>query len=167
MNTYEEGLRLIEERCRGKNGEGKDNIISLSTVALEPGPGGRPRPYSRDVDAYYEDGAFYVVTYAKSGKMLQTAQNPEVSFTLCNEWFSGNGTAENLGWVLAPENAGIRAKLREVFAAWYDFANNESDENCCIMKISLTKGIVIKDHHAKTYYMDFVNKAEGKEGRVL
>ncbi len=167
MSRYEDGLRLIEERCRGKNGEEKDNLISLTTIATEPSPDGNPRPYSRDVDAYYEDGAFYIVTHAKSKKMLQIAQNPEVSFTLCAEWFSGNGTGINLGWVLDPKNAQIRTGIRAAFINWYDSVNNENDENCCYLKIQLTKGIVIKDHHAETYYMDFVNKTEGKENAII
>ena len=37
----------------------KDNIIALATV--ENG-----MPCVRNVDAYYEDGAFYVITYALS-----------------------------------------------------------------------------------------------------
>lgn len=32
MNKYEEGLKLLEE----KFGNGKDNAISLSTIAQEP-----------------------------------------------------------------------------------------------------------------------------------
>ena len=125
MSMYEEGLKLLEE----KFGNGKDNIISLATIALEPNADGTPRPVVRDVDAYYEDGAFYVTTYAKSNKMQQIAKNPAVSITVCLEWFTAIGTGENLGWVLDPKNAELRTKLRKAFAAWYDKANNEKDEN--------------------------------------
>ena len=154
MSKYEEGLKIIEERC----GNGKDNIISLATIAPDTGADGKPRPSVRDVDAYYENCTFYVVTYAKSNKMQQIAQNQEVAFSVCFEWFSGSGIAENLGWVLDPKNAQIRAKLRTVFAKWYDHANNEQDENCCILAIRLTKGTVIKDHGAVRYQMDFENQ---------
>jgi general stress protein 26 len=119
------------------------------------------------VDAYYEDGVFYIVTWAKSTKMLQIAQNPEVAFTVCSEWFSGNGLGENLGWVLDPKNAELRSKLRMAFAKWYDFANNEKDENCCILAIHITRCTVIKDHGAVRYNMDFVNKVETNEGSIL
>jgi len=163
MSRYEEGLKIVEE----KFGNGKDNIISLATIARDPNADGRPRPYSRDVDAFYEDGTFYVVTWAKSNKMQQIAQNPEVSFSVCFGWFSGNGIGENLGWVLDPKNAEIRAKLRKVFEKWYDSANNENDENCCILAIHLTRCTINQDHGANLYHMDFVNKTETKEGRIM
>lgn len=95
MGKYEEGLRLIEERC----GNGKDNLVSLATIALEPNADGKSRPCVRDVDAFYEDGVFYTVTWAKSTKMQQIGKNPEVAFAVCSEWFSGNGIGENRGWV--------------------------------------------------------------------
>ncbi len=163
MSKYEEGLKIIEERC----GNNKDNLISLATIATEPSVDGNPIPVVRDVDAYYEDCAFYIVTYAKSNKMRQIAKNKEVAFAVNAEWFSGNGIGENLGWVLDPKNADLRTKLRKVFAAWYDEANNEKDENCCILAIHFTRGTVIKDHHAVRYDMDFLNKIEINEGKVL
>jgi general stress protein 26 len=163
MSKYEEGLQLIEERC----GNGKDNLISLATIALEPNAEGKSRPYVRDVDAYYEDGAFYIVTWGKSTKMQQIEKNPEVAFTVVSEWFSGNGIGENLGWVLDPKNAELRAKLRTAFANWYDFANNEQDESCCILAIHITKCTVLKDHGAVRYHMDFVNKVETNEGCII
>lgn len=162
MTRYEEGLKLIEERC----GNGKDNLISLATIAMEVNEQGKPRPYVREVDAYYEDGVFYITTWAKSTKIQQIAQNPEVSFAVCNQWISGNGIGENLGWVLDPKNAEIRSKLRKAFADWYDFANNEKDENCIILAIRITRATVIKDHGAIVYNMDFENKVETKEGRL-
>ena len=72
------------------------------------------------VDAYYEDGVFYVTTWATSTKMRQIAQNQEVSFAVHFEGISGNAIGENLGWVLDPKNAELRTKLRTVFADWYD-----------------------------------------------
>ncbi len=162
MSKYEEGLKIIEERF----GNNKDNFISLATIATEPSADGNPRPVVRDVDACYEDGVFYIVTYANSNKMRQIAQNKEVAFSAI-DWFSGNGTGENLGWVLDPKNAEIRAKLRTVFAEWYDFANDESDKNCCILAIRITRGTVIKDHGAVRYNMDFVNKIETSEGKII
>jgi hypothetical protein len=163
MSKYEEGLKLIEERC----GNNKDNVISLATIATEPNADGNPIPIVREVDAYYEDGVFYAVTYGKSNKMQQITQNKEVAFSVNFQWFSGNGIGENLGWVLDPKNAELRTKLRTVFAAWYDLANNENDENCCILAVRLTRGTVIKDHGAVRYDMDFVNKIETNEGKII
>ena len=156
MTNFEEGLKLIEE----KFGNGKDNLISLATIAREPGINGYPRPVVRGVDAYYEDCTFYVVTNGKSNKMLQIEENPEVSIAFCSEMFTANGIGENLGWVLNPKNAEIRAKLRTAFSEWYDMANNENDENCCILAIHLTKGTLNINHWEKLYHMDFVNKTE-------
>jgi len=162
MSRYEEGIKLIEERC----GNGKDNVISLSTIAMEPSTEGKPRPYIRDVDAYYEDGVFYAITWGQSTKMQQIAHNKEVAFSVCTEWFSGNGIGENRGWVLDPKNSDIRTKLRKAFALWYDIANDEQNENCVILAIRITRGTVIKDHGAVRYNMDFINKAETEEGII-
>lgn len=163
MNNFEEGLKLLEE----KFGNGKDNLISLATIAREPSSDGKPRPVVRSVDAYYEDGTFYIVTYAKSNKMLQIAQNAEVSVAGCTEMFTANGIGENLGWVLDPENAEIRAKLRRAFSEWYDMANNEKDENCCILAIRLTRGTLNINHWEKLYHMDFVNKTGMENGGIF
>lgn len=160
MNRYEEGLKLLEESC----GNGKDNVIALSTIALEPSTDGTPFPYVRDVDAYYEDGVFYITTWAKSNKMQQIARNKEVAFAVHLEGISGNGIGENLGWVLDPKNSERRAKLRKAFSDWYDHANNEQDENCVILAIRFTKARVFKDHGAVRYNLDFVNKLETEEG---
>jgi len=162
MTRFEEGLQLTEERC----GNGKDNVISLATIALEPNAEGNPRPCVREVDALYKDGVFYITTWARSTKMQQIARNPEVAFAVSGQWFSGSGIAEDLGWVLDPKNASLRAKLREAFAPWYDSANDESSENCIILAIRITKATVIKDHGAVRYHMDFVNKVEAEEARI-
>jgi Pyridoxamine 5''-phosphate oxidase. len=162
VDKFEEGFKLLDE----KFGNGKDNIISLATIAREPGADGKPRPVVREVDAYYEDGAFYVVTYEKSNKMQQIAQNSQVSVAVGGEWFTANGVGENLGWVLDPKNAEIRTKLRVAFAAWYDMANNENDGNCCILAIRLTRGTLNVNHWEKLYHMDFVNKADMENGGI-
>ncbi|MBN2222760.1 MAG: pyridoxamine 5'-phosphate oxidase family protein, partial [Vallitaleaceae bacterium] len=129
MNYFEEGMAVLQE----KFGNGKDNVISLATISLSQGSNGAPRPALRDVDAYYEDGVFYVVTYAQSNKMKEIHANSEVAVSVHFEDFFSSGIGENLGWVLEPHNAQLREKLREVFKEWYDFANNEKDENCCYL----------------------------------
>lgn len=53
---------------------GKDSLIALATV--EKGV-----PYVRTVDGYYDNHAFYVLTYALSNKMMQIAQNPVVAIS--------------------------------------------------------------------------------------
>lgn len=79
---------LMEERF------GKDSVIALATTADD-------LPYVRYVNAYYQDGAFYVITYALSGKMKQMAKNPAVA--IAGDWFTARGVGENLGYIRRPE----------------------------------------------------------------
>lgn len=162
MSNFSEGYRLLEEKFGGK-----DNLLALATIGREPSTQGAPRPVVRGIDAYYEDGVFYVTTNAQSNKMLQIGANQEVSVASCTEMFTASGVGENLGWVLAPQNAALRTKLRQTFAAWYDSANNENDQNCCILAIRLTRGTLNINHWEKLYHMDFVNRTEMPNGGVL
>ena len=124
---------------------GKDSLIALATV--EDGI-----PYVRTVDAVYIDGAFYVVTYALSGKCKQIAKHPTVAIS--GEWFTAHGVGENLGHVLLSKNKDIMDILRAAFAAWYDNGHtNEADPNTCLLKISLTDGILFSD--GTRYEIDF------------
>ena len=124
---------------------GKDSLLALATAA-------DGMPYVRTVDAYYEDGAFYVITYALSGKMKQIEQNPAVA--LCGEWFTANGRGENLGWFGKPENAAMAGKLKQAFASWIDNGhNNFDDQNTIILKIRLTHGVLFS--HGTRYDIDF------------
>ena len=114
----------------------KDSLIALATVSGDT-------PHVRVVNAYYMDGAFYVVTHAKSGKMNQIEKNPKVG--LCGEWFTGHGEVKSLGHVLAPENAKRMAILRAAFAAWYANGHvDESDPDTILLRIALTDGVLMK-----------------------
>ena len=123
-----EGIKIVEERF------GKDNVIALGTVDGE-------YPAIRNVNAYYEDGALYVITYALSNKMQKNGKNPNVS--LCGEWFTAKGKGVNLGYFGKKENEKISAKLREVFASWIDNGhNNFEDENTIILKVELEDAVL-------------------------
>jgi hypothetical protein len=163
MSSFEEGIMLLDE----KFGNGKDNVISLATIACEPCDEGSPRPVVRGVDAYYESGVLYITTNALSNKMKQIGKNKDVSIASLEEMFTASGVGENLGWVLDPKNAELRAKLRKAFAPWYDSANNEKDINCCILAIRLTRGTLNINHWEKLYHMDFVNKKEMENGGIF
>ena len=154
MSKYEEGMQLLEE----KFGNGKDNVIALTTISHELSETGFPKPCVRDVDAYYHDGSFYIVTYALSRKVKQIELNPEVAISANFEDFNASEVGKNLGWVLDPKNAEIRTKLREVFKEWYDFANDESDKNFCFVQIKLNKGNLRINHGEKFYRFDFESK---------
>ena len=62
-----ESAKIMNERF------GMDTIIVLGTLDGE-------YPAVRQVNSYYEDGAFYVITYALSNKMKQIEKNPRVLF---------------------------------------------------------------------------------------
>jgi len=163
MEKFAKGMSLLEE----KFGNFKDNVLGLATIATDPNADGKPRPVVRDVDAFYEDGTFYVITYAKSSKMEQIAKNNEVAIAVNFEWFTASGIGENLGWVKKPENADLRTKLRKAFEKWYDMANNEDDENCCYLAIRLTNGIINLNHHETLIFMDFENKTAIVKGKDI
>lgn len=120
---------------------GKDSVIALATA--ENGI-----PYVRNVNAYYENGAFYIITYALSNKMKQLKNNPVVA--IAGEWFTGHGKAVNLGWFGKKENREIAQKLKKAFAEWIDNGHNDfNDENTVILSIELTDGLLLS--HGTAY----------------
>ena len=136
-----ESRKIMNERF------GTDNIIALATV--EAG-----MPYARNVNAFYEDGAFYIITYALSNKMKQIAKNPTVA--IAGDWFTAHGKGINLGYFGKPENKVIAEKLKKAFHAWIDNGhNNFDDENTCILCIQLTDGVLFS--HGTRYDIDFTN----------
>ncbi len=139
MNMTPEVAAIMRERF------GHDNLIALATIDGDS-------PAVRTVNAYYEDGSFYVVTYALSGKMQQIGRNPQVA--ICGDWFTARGAGENLGHILLKENEELARKLRAAFASWYDNGHtNEQDENTVILRIRLTDGVLL--HHGTRYEIDF------------
>ena len=113
---------------------GKDTILALATD--EDGI-----PSVRSVNAYYEDGAFYIITYALSNKMKQIENNPTVA--VAGEWFTAHGKAVNMGWFKKKENQAVVEKLRRAFQEWIDNGhNNFEDENTIILCVELTDGVL-------------------------
>ena len=124
---------------------GKDSIIALATAIDNI-------PYVRNVDAFYENGAFYVLTHGLSGKMKQIKENPTVA--LSGEWFTAQGKGVQLGYFGKADNARIAEKMRDVFSAWIDNGHNDFDDiNTCILRIELTSGILFSN--GKRYYIDY------------
>lgn len=127
----EEAERILAERF------GKDAVIALATVADGV-------PYVRNVDAYYEEGAFYIITHACSNKMKQLEQNPMAA--IAGEWFTAHGKAINLGYFGKKENAEIAGKLKKAFSKWIDNGHTDfDDENTIILCIKLTDGILFSN----------------------
>lgn len=135
----QEGLKVVQERF------GKDNEIVLGTTNGD-------YPAIRYVNGYYEEGAFYIITYALSNKMQQIGKNANVS--ICAEWFTAQGKAENLGYFGKEENKEMAAKLRKVFASWIDNGhNNFQDENTIILKVQLENAVLFS--HGTRYDLDY------------
>lgn len=124
---------------------GHDTLITLATVDGNI-------PNARTVNAYYEEGAFYVITHALSNKMQQIMENSNVA--ICGDWFTAHGKGINLGWFCKEENQEIAQKLRSVFSEWIDNGhNNLDDQNTCILCLQLTDGILFS--HGTRYDIDF------------
>lgn len=124
---------------------GKDSLITLATV--EDGI-----PNVRTVDSFYENGAFYILTYALSNKMKQIKNNSAVAIS--GEWFTAHGIGRNLGWFCKKENEQIANKMKTLFSEWINNGhNNFQDENTCILRIELTDGVLFSE--GNRYDIDF------------
>ncbi len=124
---------------------GKDSIIALATAA-------DGIPHVRNVDAYYESGSFYIITYRLSNKMRQIAQNPVVA--IAGDWFTAHGEGTDLGYFGNEENKELAQKLRTAFSEWIDNGHNDfSDKNTCILRVRLTDGVLFS--HGRCYEIDF------------
>ena len=128
-NISSEAEKIMVERF------GKDTVIALATV--EDGV-----PYVRSVNAYYENGAFYIITYARSNKMRQIENNPIVAIS--GEWLTAHGKGINLGYFKREENQFIAEKLKIAFSEWIDNGHNDfDDENTIILCVKLTDGLLL------------------------
>jgi len=142
MNKYAEVAQVMAERF------GKDTLLSLATLDAK-------RPAVRIVNSYYEDGAFYVVTQGRSGKMKQIKKNPEVA--VCGDWFTAHGRGENIDHPRDEGNAALMAKVRAAFAEWYGNGDvNEDDPNFCVLRIRLTEGVLF--NQGTKYEVDFARQ---------
>lgn len=113
---------------------GHDSLLALATV--ENG-----LPWVRTVNAYYENGSFYIITHGLSNKMRQLRTDPHAS--MCGDWFTCHGLAIDLGAYKETSNARMAEILRKVFASWIDNGhNNLEDEQCRILQIQLTDAVL-------------------------
>ena len=127
----QEARQIMTERF------GKDTVIALATVE-------NSIPYVCYVNAYYENGMFYTITYALSNKIKHMENSPVIA--IAGEWFTGHGKGINLGYFGKEENSIIAEKLKKVFAEWIGNGhNNFDDENTIILCIELTDGLLFSD----------------------
>ncbi len=139
MKINEEVNKILIERF------GKDTIIALATVNGNI-------PCVRNVNAYYEDGSFYIITYALSNKIKEIESNPAVA--IAGDWFTAHGKGMNLGYIGKEENRHIADKLKQVFAGWIENGHNHfEDENTIILCVKLTDGVLLS--HGTRYEISF------------
>lgn len=125
----QEAEKIMTERF------GKDTVIALATT--DDGV-----PCVRYVNAYYENGSFFVITYALSDKMKHMGKNPVVA--IAGDWFTAHGMGINLGYFGKEENHAIAQKLKKAFAEWIDNGHNDfTDENTVILRVELTDGVLL------------------------
>lgn len=128
MGISKEAEKIMNERF------GKDNVISLATCIDN-------MPAVRYVNAFYDNNAFYVLTYALSNKMKHIGNNPNVA--IAGDWFTAKGKGENLGYFGKEENVAVANKMKNIFSEWINNGhNNFEDENTIILKITLTEGVL-------------------------
>lgn len=141
MSEFEQCLGVLNKLFK------KDYLFSFATAKDNI-------PSVRVVDAYYDDDAFWIVTYAKSKKVIDIESNPHVA--LCHNFYSFKGKAWNVGHPLSGNNAAIREKLMTVFQAWYFAHNNEADEDMCYVKFVPETGFFY--HNGTGYKANFMKK---------
>lgn len=129
MKLCAEAEKIMVERF------GKDTVISLATENDHV-------PYVRSVNAFYENGAFYIITHEQSNKIKQIKKNPMVAIS--GDWFTAHGKGVDLGYFGKKENHEIAEKLKQAFAAWIHNGHNDfDDENTIILQIILTSGLLL------------------------
>ncbi len=144
MDPAHPALSLMQERF------GRDSLIALATLDGQT-------PSVRTVNAYYENGSFYVITHRLSRKMEQIRRHPHVAVS--GDWFTGHATAVDLGWLGKAENREIAGRLRQAFASWIDNGHNDfSDPNTIVLRIKLTDGVLFS--HGTRYDIDFSSVGE-------
>lgn len=127
---------------------GKDSLIALATSENNI-------PHVREVDGFYENGSFYVITYATSNKMVQINENPTIAIS--GEWFTAHGEGINLGYFRKTDNEAIAEKLKTAFAVWIDNGHNDfEDENTIILQIKLHDGVLFAN--GNRYEIDFTEE---------
>ncbi|NMF07788.1 pyridoxamine 5'-phosphate oxidase family protein [Clostridium beijerinckii] len=141
MTEYENSLNILEVLFA------KDYQFALATSNDNI-------PSVRFVDTFYDNGAFYIVSYAKSQKAQEIEKNNKIS--MCSKLYRFTGIAHNIGHPLLEKNYVIREKLIKAFEPWYFKHNNENDENMCYIKIELKNGFFYKD--GTGYKVDFENR---------
>lgn len=139
MKTNEKIEKIMSERFS------KDTELSLATINDN-------KPFVRTVNSYYKDGVFYTITNSQSNKMKHIEENPTVA--VCGQWFSANGTSENLGPFKDEKNKELKETLTNVFSSWINNSHMDlENENTCILRINLDDGVLYSN--GEIFNIDF------------
>ena len=130
MKTYQDAIDTAIDLFA------KDNIFAMATSNGQV-------PSVRMVDAYLEDGAFYLVTHSTSRKVQEIEVNPNVS--LSKEIHRFFGSAVNLGHPFAEGNEDIKAKIAELLPNRFFDRLDPNDDTLTIIRVDLTTGFFYKD----------------------
>ncbi len=114
---------------------------------------------ARDLNAYYHDGKFYVLSKVGNTLMHDIAINPNVG--LCHGSHNMKGTARSLGHPLDAENAAMRKAMKREFSLNYDEYVTEDNPDMRIVEITLTHAETYTRYHR--YEIDFVNQTAERD----
>ena len=139
--VYKRGLEVMEENF--------GHVMEMSLGSAADG-----EVEVRDVNAYYVDGKFYVLSKMNNTLMHHIAKCPNVG--LCHGPHKMRGVARSLGHPLEASNAELRKKLKKEFSLNYDEYVTESDPDMRFVEITLTIAQTFTRYHR--YMIDFVNE---------
>lgn len=105
----------------------------------------------RDLNAYYRDGKFYVLSKASNSLVHDIAINPRVG--LCHGSHNIYGMAKCLGHPLEAKNADLRKILKKQFSLNYDEYVTEHNKEMRIVEITVTQAETYTRYHR--YEIDF------------
>ncbi len=120
-------LEFMQGILTERFGSGED-LIAMATVA-------QGKPQVRNVTAYFHEDSFYVLTFDRSGKMAQLAQDPDVAIS--GRWFAGHGVALDLGPAFSEENSPLAAPLKKGFTAWAGESHSGADQTVRLLRLKL------------------------------
>ena len=106
----------------------------------------------RDVNVYYDNGKFYLLSKSTNSLMRDIAVNPRVG--LCNASHIVYGNAKSLGHPLEAKNADLRKMLKRQFSMNYDEYVTEHNPEMRIVEITVTNAETFTRYHR--YEIDFV-----------
>ncbi len=130
MSNYTKAMEVVTDLFS------KDTVFALATI-------GDKFPSVRMIDAYYEEGYFYIITHGGTQKAKDIEANPLVALTKDMHRFAGR--AENLGHPFKPENRDIRLKLKEAVKDRLFKRDDQSDEDLIILKVKVINGFFYQD----------------------